>query len=262
MAGETPQTSSTRLLWAGPPLSGIRIIACSRPDQLDPWARSFLKLNSLVYEPYDALDLQKILRIRVDKALVPNAVDAGVIEKIAALSSREHGDARRAVALLAKSAYLAEKAGTKVTQTCVDEAVTELDKDRYLTLLGSAPAHFQAALGGIIESVRHSRIQSVGSGEAYDAYTQLCQRSSLSPLTSRAFGDLVGELDIASLIRSRVLSKGRYGRSRQISLDLPTEAIDRIYETILTNLGAGRPPKASAKPLSTLARYAGNEAPG
>jgi Cdc6-like AAA superfamily ATPase len=102
----------------------------------------------------------------------------------------------------------------------------------------------------------------VGSGEAYDAYTQLCQRSSLSPLTSRAFGDLVGELDIASLIRSWVLSKGRYGRSRQISLDLPTEAVDRIYETILTNLGAGRLPEGPARPLSTLARYAGNEAPG
>lgn len=101
--------------------------------------KSFLKLNELIFEPYDAVDLQHILRIRVEKALHAKAVEAGVIEKIAAMASREHGDARRAVALLAKSAYLAEKAGTKITLGLVDRAATELDQDRYLTLLRSAP---------------------------------------------------------------------------------------------------------------------------
>jgi len=53
------------------------------------------------------------------------------------MASHEHGDARKAIALLAKSAYLAEKAGTKVTLTLVAKAATELDRDRYLTLVHS-----------------------------------------------------------------------------------------------------------------------------
>ena len=55
------------------------------PDHLDPRVKSFLKINELIFKPYDAVDLQHILRIRVEKALRPECVEPGVIEKIAAL---------------------------------------------------------------------------------------------------------------------------------------------------------------------------------
>ena len=205
------------------------------PDHLDPRVKSFLKLNELIFKPYDAVDLQHILRIRVEKALYPKAVESGVIEKIAAMASRDHGDARKAVALLAKSAYLAEKAGSKIGLTLVDKAAAELDRDRYLTLLRSAPLQLQAAMAAVIEAIRRTKIGSVGTGETYDAYKGFCQRATLRPLTGRAFGDLISELDIYSLVRSRVLSRGRYGRTREIVLDLPQELIDRLYSQILQN---------------------------
>jgi len=197
--------------------------------------KSFLKLNELIFKPYNAIDLQHILRIRVEKALYPKAVEPGVIEKIAAMASREHGDARKAVALLAKCAYVAEKAGTRITLGLVDRAATELDQDRYLTLLRSAPPQLQAAMGAIVEANRHSEHGSIGTGEAYDAYRAFCKRAELWPLTGRAFGDLISELDIYSLLRSRVLSRGRYGRTREIILDLPQELTDRLYGQILLN---------------------------
>jgi len=206
------------------------------PDHLDPRVKSFLKLNELIFKPYDAIDLQHILRIRVEKALYPKAIEPGVVEKIAAIASREHGDARRAVALLAKNAYLAEKAGTRITLGLVDRAANELDQDRYLTLLRSAPVQLQAAMGAIVEATRHSEHGPVGTGEAYDAYKAFCRRAEMRQLTGRAFGDLISELDIYSLLRSRVLSRGRYGRTREIILDLPQELVDRIYEEILANL--------------------------
>lgn len=205
------------------------------PDHLDPRVKSFLKLNELIFKPYDAIDLQHILRIRVEKALHPDAVEPGVIEKIAAMASRDHGDARKAVALLAKSAYLAEKAGTKITLGSVDQAATELDKDRYLTLLHSAPLQLQAAMAAVIEATRENKGGSIGTGEVYDAYKEFCRRVGLRPLTGRAFADLIAELDIYSLLRSRVLSRGRYGRTREIVLDLPYELIEKIYVEILLN---------------------------
>jgi cell division control protein 6 len=205
------------------------------PDHLDPRVKSFLKLNELIFKPYNAIDLQHILRIRVEKAINPKMIELGVIEKIAAMASREHGDARKAIALLAKSAYLAEKAGTKITITLVDEAAMELDKDRYLTLVRSAPPQLQAAMAGVIEATRKTKNGSIGTGQAYDAYKRFCQRIDLRPLTDRAFGDLVSELDIYSLIRSRVLSRGRYGRTREIILDLPQALTEKIYACVLLN---------------------------
>jgi cell division control protein 6 len=214
----------------------ILVFASNRldwPDHLDPRVRSFLKLNELIFKPYDAMDLQQILRIRAEKALQPGALEAGVIEKIAGLASRDHGDARQAVALLARGAYLAEKAGSHITLELVDEGVTELDRDRYLTLIRSSPPQLQAALAAIIEaSVTREHL---GSGEAYDAYQRFCGRVSLRPLTGRAFGDLVAELDMYSFIRSRVLSKGRYGRTREITLDLPGSLVSRLREAIMLN---------------------------
>ena len=205
------------------------------PDHMDPRVKSFLKLNELIFKPYDALDLQHILRIRVEKALAPGAVAPGVIEKIAAMASRDHGDARRAVALLAKSAYLAEKAGGNITLELVDQAATELDRDRYLTLIQSAPPQLQAAMSAIIDASRLAKGKAIGTGEAYDAYKAFCAAADLRALTDRAFGDLIAELDIYSLLRSRVLSRGRYGRSREIVLDLPGGLVEKIKATILMN---------------------------
>lgn len=224
------------------PAKLVLIFASNRldwPDHLDPRVKSFLKLNELIFKPYDALHLQQILRIRADKALQPRALAPGVIEKIAGLSSRDHGDARRAVALLAKSAYLAEKAGAKITVALVDEAAAQLDQDRYLGLLRSAPAHLQAAMGAVIEATQKTPEASLGTGEAYDAYKGFCDRIGRSPLTGRAFGDLLNELDMYSLVRTRVLSRGRYGRSREITLDLPETLVERLHTTILLNFELG-----------------------
>ena len=205
------------------------------PDHLDPRVKSFLKLNELVFKPYDAMDLQHILRIRVEKALHAGTVQAGVIEKIAALASQDHGDARQAVALLARSAYLAEKAGGNITLGVVDEAATEIGTDRYLTLLRSAPVQLQAAMAAVIEATSRSRGNPVGTGEAYDAYKGFCQATGLRCVTGRAFADLLAELDMYSLLRARVLSRGRYGRTREILLDLPEELVEKMLSTIRMN---------------------------
>ena len=204
------------------------------PSQLDPRAKSFLKLNELIFEPYDAVDLQHILRIRVDKALMPKALKPGVIEKISAMASREHGDAREAVALLARSAYLAEKAGSKVTLDLVDKAAAELDRDRYLILIRTAPAQLQAAMAAVIEACQTEDVP-VYTADAYDAYRRLCNRASLGPLSGRAFRDLITELDMYSLVRCRVISRGRRGRARQIILELPEELVGKIRKAILVH---------------------------
>lgn len=218
------------------PAKLILVFASNRldwPDNLDPRVHSFLKLNELVFKPYDALDLQKILRIRVEKALHPEALEAGVIEKVAALASRDHGDARQAIALLARGSYLAEKAGTKITLDLIDQAVCHIEHDKYVTMIRTAPLQLQAAMAAVIQAARRAQGRPLATGEAYDSYQAFCGRAGIRPLTARAFSDLLAELDMYSFLRSRVLSKGRYGRTREIFLDLPEDLVGKLLDTIL-----------------------------
>ena len=203
------------------------------PDNLDPRVKSFLKLNELIFEPYDALDLQRILEIRVKRALHAGTVEHGVIAKIAALSSWEHGDARKAVALLARGAYLAEKAASKITVDLVDRAAQAIEQDRYLALIRTAPPQLQIVMASLIQASRSKRAGPLSTGTAYDAYKEWCDKARMRPLTIRAFGDLLVELDMYCLIRCRVHSRGRHGRTREIRLDLPETALARIHDTIL-----------------------------
>jgi len=205
------------------------------PDHLDPRVKSFLKMNELIFEPYNAVDLQHILRITVEKALHPKTLEPGIIEKIAAMASHDHGDARKAVALLAKSANLAERRRTKIELSLVDEAAKELDIDRYSAMLKSAPRQLQAAMASVIETTRIRKSKRFGTGDAYDAYRDFCKRAGTNRLSGRAFGDLIGELDLYTFIRSRMISRGRHGRGREITLELPQELVDKLYNTILLN---------------------------
>ena len=220
------------------PAKLILVFASNRldwTDTLDPRVKSFMKVNELIFEPYDAVDLQHILRIRVQKALHSGSVQPGVIEKIAALASRDHGDARQAVALLAKSAYLAEKAGKTIGLALVADAERQIEQDKYVTMIRTAPKQMQAAMAAIIQASRRSRKGTIATGEAYDAYRTFGETTGLRPFTARAFGDLLTELDMYSFLRCRVLSRGRYGRTREIGLDLPDDLIANIHNTILSS---------------------------
>ena len=220
------------------PAKLILVFASNRldwPENLDPRVKSFLKVNELVFKPYDALDLQRILAIRVQKALHPGTIQHGVIEKVAGLASRDHGGARQAVALLAKSAYLAEKAGSKVTLELVDEASCQIEQDKYLTLIRTAPPQLQAALAAVLQAEKQNSGRALATGEAYDSYLDFCRKTGLRALTARAFGDLLTELDMYSFLRSRVLSRGRYGRTREIVLDLPEDVLEKIRSIIRVN---------------------------
>ena len=81
---------------------------------------------------------------------------------------------------------------------------------------------------------------TVNTGEVYEAYQRFCRRVGLRPLAGRAFGDLLAELDMYAFLHARVQSRGRYGRTREIQLDLPDQLVSKIYDTILLSFDAAK----------------------
>ena len=201
-------------------------------ENIDPRIKSFLKINELFFKPYNAFDLRKILSLRIEKALNQKMIQKGVLEKIAAVSSRTHGDARKAVELLAKSAHIAEKEGTPVSMDLVDRALEEIERDKYVAMIKSSPKQLQAALYSII-SLASILTKAFHTGDAYEGYRAFCTKIKLRALTQRAFSDLVSELDMYGFIQARVFSHGRYGRTKEITVNLPRELSDKLKQVVL-----------------------------
>jgi len=201
-------------------------------ENLDPRIKSCLKMRELLFDPYNANDLQHILNIRVEKALRPGMVNEGVVPKIAAYASRTHGDARKAVDLLTRSAQLAEKNASTITLECVDEAYEEIEKDKYLVMIRTCPKQLQAALYAALTGKARGR--ALHTGDAYLLYERFCHEAGMAPLTQRAFTDLLSELDMYGFIRARTVSRGRYGRTKEIYQSVTPQVLQAMKRTILT----------------------------
>ncbi|MFC1611492.1 Cdc6/Cdc18 family protein [Myxococcota bacterium] len=220
------------------PTKIVLVFASNRLDwrrDVDSRVKSFLKVNEIIFQPYNALDLQVVLKTRVDRALKLELIDEGVVEKIAAYASREHGDARKAVELLSRAARIAETEGSRLSQETVDRAYEALEMDSYLEFVKTSPTQLQAALFAVLEALGKPGRYSPAVG-IYGTYQRVCQAHCLSPLTQRRFSDLLLELELYGFVGAKNVSLGRYGRKKEITLITPDGVAKRLKATIGMNL--------------------------
>ncbi len=204
-------------------------------DNLDPRVKSSLSEEEILFPPYNALQIQDILYKRAEKAFKPGVLEEGVIEKCAAYAAREHGDARRALDLLRVAAEIAEREGKqKVTIDYIDLAEEKIERDRIMDIIKTQPKQVQAVLYAIFTIFQHEKqLSRVHTGKVYEVYRQVCNHTGLRPLTQRRVSDILAELDMLGIINAQVISKGRYGRTKEISLALSQSFTERIL-TLLT----------------------------
>ena len=203
-------------------------------DNLDPRVKSSLSEEELVFPPYNAVQLQDILKERVQLAFKKGVIEEGVIEKCAAYAAREHGDARRALELVRVAGELAERKNkSKVTIKFLDEAEEKIERDRIVDIVKTQPKQGQIVLYSIFNLEFDNKSFT---GDVYDIYKDKCKLCGLKPLTQRRVSDIIAELDMLGIINARVISKGRYGRTREISLAIPTSSADELKKTLETSL--------------------------
>jgi cell division control protein 6 len=219
--------------------SEISIIGISNDllftDNIDPRVKSSLSEEEIVFPPYNAIQLQKILKQRSKLAFHEKIIKEGVIEKCAAYAAREHGDARRALELLRVSGELAERKGdTRIEVKYIDQAEEKIERDRVVDIVATQPKQFKITLHSIVTVCSNNTNQSIFTGDVYNTYKETCSQCGITPLTQRRLSDIIAELDMLGIINAKVISKGRYGRTREISLAIPEGNITQIT-TILKN---------------------------
>lgn len=196
-------------------------------DTMDPRVRSSLSEEEVIFPPYNALQIKNILTKRAEKSFKKSVLEKGVLEKCAAYAAREHGDARRALELLRVAGELAERKGlSKVRLDHLDEAEDKIEKERIIEIVKTQPKQSQATLFSIFLLFDRGK-RRVYTGEVYEVYKALCNKADLRPLTQRRISDIIGELDMLGIISAKTISKGRYGRTREILLELSKTLKDK-----------------------------------
>lgn len=195
---------------------------------LDPRVFSSLSEEELVFRPYDAGELRNILLERSKLAFMEGVLSESALSISAALAAAEHGDARRALDLLRVAGEVAERNGaTTITEEHVRQAEKHIEHNRVIETLKNLTLHSKL----VLLSVYHLNKHSASTGEIYDIYNELCGEIGAGLLTQRRLGTLVNELDSMGLVNAKVVSMGRYGRTKKIRLEISRGLIKDVFGT-------------------------------
>ncbi|MCL6430080.1 MAG: hypothetical protein K6V36_04360 [Anaerolineae bacterium] len=149
----------------------------------------------------------------------------------------EHGDARRALDLLRVAGEIAERNGAKlVTEEHVRAAERRIEHDRILEALQNLPLHSKLVLYSVY-LLGKANVNDAITGDIYEVYHELCSEAALVALTQRRVSGLINELDAIGLLNSRLVNRGRYGRTKKIRLSV---ASSLIYEAFMNDQRLGR----------------------
>ena len=191
-------------------------------DFLDPRVRSRLGQQDIVFNPYNAEQLQDILRQRSKEGISKGAIGSGVIELCAALAAQEHGDARCALDLLRVSTEKAEQEGSEtVEQQHVRIAQAQIESDQVTPVIRTLPTQQKLVLASILLNEKNG-LKNIQTGEVYHIYKQACDIVQHQFLTARRISGIISNLDMLGLITAKTVSRGRYGRSKEINSCIPT----------------------------------------
>jgi cell division control protein 6 len=197
-------------------------------DFLDPRVLSSLSEEEIVFPPYNAPQLVDILAQRSDAAFMPGAIADGVIPLCSALAAQEHGDARRALDLLRISGELADRdESNQVKEEHVKQAQAKIETDSMIECIATLPTQSKLILFSmlILEQLGQNIFTS---GEVSRIYQDIAPRIELDVLTHRRITDLISELNMLGVINTRVVSRGRYGRTKEMWFDSNTGKIREV----------------------------------
>ena len=193
---------------------------------LDPRVFSSLSEEELVFRPYDADELKNILFERSKLSFQEGVLSESALNICSALAAAEHGDARRALDLLRVAGEVAERQGARiVTEEHVRLAERHIEHNRVIEALKNLTLHSKL----VLLSVYHLNKPSATTGEIYDVYNELCGEFGAGLLTQRRLGSLINELDSMGPVNAKVVSMGRYGRTKKIRLEISRSLIRDVF---------------------------------
>jgi len=210
-------------------------------ERLDPRTKSSLCEHEMIFPPYNAQELVKILEKRVKIAFKPQTVDSSAINLASAIAAQESGDARTAVMLLLRAGEIADRKDLeKVTDEEVKKAKKHVETDIIFSLISTLPEQQQLVLYAIAAlSLNKKPLQKITgetekgvlfSGEIYDEYLRIAKKFKETTISSRWYRQYINELEMHGLIISTNSGRGIRGQTRLIKLGFDATKIKNLIE--------------------------------
>ncbi|HIH40483.1 MAG TPA: ORC1-type DNA replication protein [Halobacteria archaeon] len=197
---------------------------------LDSRTLSSLGHEEIVFPPYNAEQLRDILNNRAKIAFNEGVLSEEVVPLCAAIAAQEHGDARKALDLLRMAGEMAERNNdVKITEEHVRKGKEKLEVDGTTEVIKTLPVHSKILIYSIL-LLEKCKKRGMITGEVYSLYERLCNVVHIERLTYRRAADLISELETLGLINTVLISKGRYGRTKNISLAVDIDTVERAIQ--------------------------------
>ncbi|MFZ8855027.1 MAG: cell division control protein Cdc6, partial [Thermofilaceae archaeon] len=109
-------------------------------------------------------------------------------------------------------------------------------------IIKTMPLHVKLVLASIYLLSRSDSARMITTGLIYDKYKELVGKVGIEPVTSRRVSDIINELDMTGIINAKVISLGRYGRTKVVSLGVPARNVeeglmsDLILRSLIENM--------------------------
>ncbi len=199
-------------------------------DMLDARTMSSLMKKDILFKPYNALQLQEILKQRAELAFNEGVLDDEVIPLCAALAAQEHGDARKAIELLYLAGKIAISEGSdRVKAEHVRKAVDTLKINSTIELIKSLPLVQKGVLYAIINHMKTHKITKMKLQDVLSAYERVRGYLDLPQISYKSISRIVNEFEAYGILEGKLTSLGKgKGTSKIISLKIPISVFDKI----------------------------------
>jgi cell division control protein 6 len=223
---------------------GVSLIGISNKlsfkDSLDPRSKSSLYETEMIFQPYTAEQLQKILEQRVGEGFVAGVIESSAINLASAITSQESGDARYALKLLNKAGEIVQQEGrAKVTDHDVEAARKKVELDLTVETVNTLPEMHQLVLYAIAslssDGSKYSRLEGVEggflfSGEVYEEYERACRSARKRARSSRWYKEYLNDLEMLGLIITTPSGKGVRGQTTLIRIGPSAQSVMSILK--------------------------------
>ncbi|MFH0835804.1 MAG: AAA family ATPase [Candidatus Micrarchaeota archaeon] len=209
-------------------------------QRLDSRSKSSLCEEEIVFQPYNAEQLQGILKARSETAFKPNTVTDSAVALAAAIAAGDNGDARYALILLLRAGELCEaKNLTSIADVHVEESRKAADEDKAFEIISTLPEQQQLVLysvASLAQDVSYKRlVEEDGeklyfSGEVYERYASSVKKLGKQPRTSRWYREYLSDLEMLGLINTVKSGKGIRGQTTLIRLAYDPVKVKKVIE--------------------------------
>ncbi|MFP9193310.1 Cdc6/Cdc18 family protein [Natrialbaceae archaeon A-CW1-1] len=199
-------------------------------DNLSARVKDSLCDEEILFSPYDANQLRRILEQRAEQAFHGGVLDDNVIPLAAAFAGQSSGSARQALRRLYKAGDIARDQGaTIVTEDHIRLADHAVERDKVWEELLRVPTHSKLTLYALLMLEAEGKLPAKRSA-IYKRYRIAATRIDIDPRTDRTVHDRLSQLTLKGFLDVEEKNKGPKGGSYyqyQFSIrpELVTEAL-------------------------------------